>query len=68
MTFLTYEILKEMIVRNELNRTHRHREGTYGWGAYDWEKRYLGVWNGHTLLYFKWMTNKDLLYSEQVSE
>ena len=38
MTFLTYEILKEMIVRNELNRTHRHREGTYGWGAYDWEK------------------------------
>ena len=39
MTVLTYEIIKEMIVRNELNRTHRHREGTYGWGAYDWEKR-----------------------------
>ena len=32
------------------------------------ERDSLGGWNGHTLLYFEWMTNKDLLYSEQVSE
>ena len=40
---------------------HRHREQIYG-GLGDGGKRYLGFgMDIYTLLYFKWITNKDLL-------
>ena len=46
-------------------QTHRLREQTYGYRgkgggeAIDWE---CGI-GMYTLLYLKWITNKDLLYS-----
>ena len=44
---------------------HRHREQIYG-GLGDGGKRYLGFgMHIYTLLYFKWITNKDLLYIAQ---
>ena len=48
-----------------IRQTHRHRDQTYGhqgeqWeGEIDWE---FGI-DMYTLLYLKWITNKDLLYS-----
>ena len=46
-------------------QTHRPREGTY---AYQGEGRRQGIvrefgMDKYTLLYLKWITNKDLLYS-----
>ena len=48
-----------------IRQTHRHRDQTYGYqgeqweGEIDWE---FGI-DMYTLLYLKWITNKDLLYS-----
>ena len=46
-------------------QTHRPREGTY---AYQGEGQRQGIvrefgMDKYTLLYLKWITNKDLLYS-----
>ena len=45
-------------------QTHRLREWTYGWGRRLGEGivREFGM-DMYTLLYLKWITNKDLLYS-----
>ena len=59
---------KKMIQMNlftKQKQTHRLREGTYGyqwgrvWGGIDWE---FGI-DMSTVLYLKYITNKDLLYS-----
>ena len=48
-----------------IRQTHRLRDQTYGYqgeqweGEIDWE---FGI-DMYTLLYLKWITNKDLLYS-----
>ena len=46
-------------------QTHRLRERTYGYWGEGWGGgmvREFGT-DMHTLLYLKWITNKDLLYS-----
>ena len=45
--------------------THRLKEGTYGCQGEGWGKGQLGTFelDMYTLLYLKWVTNKDLLYS-----
>ena len=46
-------------------QTHRLREQTYGYQGEGWEGgivREFGI-DMYTLLYLKWITNKDLLYS-----
>ena len=47
-------------------QTHRLRERTYGYGGgKGWGEgivREFGI-DMYTLLYFKWITNKDLLYN-----
>ena len=54
-----------MNLSTEQKQTHRHREQTCAcqrwWGrrGMDWE---FGI-DMYTLLYLKWITNKDLLYS-----
>ena len=68
MIFLYAESKKEMIQTNLFTKekqTHRPREGTY---AYQGEGRKEGIVmefgiDKYTLLYLKWITNKDLLYS-----
>ena len=53
---------------NELTKqkqTFRFRKQTYGCQEEGWEEgivREFGM-DTHTLLYLKWITNKDLLYS-----
>ena len=45
--------------------THRLREQTYGYQGEGWGEgivRQFGI-DMYTLLYLKWITNKDLLYS-----
>ena len=50
-----------------IRQTHRHRDQTYGYqgeqweGEIDWE---FGI-DMYTLLYLKWITNKDLQYIAQ---
>ena len=45
-------------------QTHRPREWTYGcWGGMGWKDREFGI-DMCTWLYLKWITNKDLLYSQ----
>ena len=64
---ITYEESKKMIQMNlftQQKQTHRLRERTYGYRrgrlrGKDWE---FGI-DMYTLLYLKWITNKDLLYS-----
>ena len=60
--------LKKMVqvtLFTKQKQTHRLRERTYGYqreglgGGIDWE---FGI-DMYTLLYLKWITNKDLLYS-----
>ena len=46
-------------------QTHRRRGRIYGCRGEEWGEQMLrkfGI-NMYTLLYFKWITNKDLLYS-----
>ena len=43
-------------------QTHRLREQTYGYGERRWIVREFGM-NMNTLLYLKWIMNKDLLHS-----
>ena len=59
-------------VTNELTKqkeTYRHREQTYGcqgggWGEGIVREFGMGI---YTLIYFKWITSKDLLYNTQNS-
>ena len=48
---------------------HKLRQQTYGCQGEGWGKEIVRAFgmNTHTLLYFKWITNKDLLYSTQTS-
>ena len=49
--------------------THRLREWTYGCWGKEWREgvvREFGI-DRYTLLYLKWITNKDLLYSKENS-
>ena len=45
--------------------THKLRQQTYGCQGEGWGKEIVRAFgmNMHTLLHFKWITNKDLLYS-----
>ena len=45
--------------------THRLKKGTYGCQGEGWGKGQLGTFelDMYTLLYLKWVTNKDLWYS-----
>ena len=59
-----------MNVFTKQKQTHRHRKQTYGY-----QRRWRGGWGGeinqefginiYTLLYIKWVNNKDLLYSTE---
>ena len=57
----------QMNLFTKQRQTHRLREQTYGYrgGGEGWGEgivRELGI-DMYTLLYLKWITNKDLLYS-----
>ena len=50
-------------------QTHRLREGTYGYWGEEWEAGIdweFGI-DMYTLLYLKWITKKDVLYSTENS-
>ena len=62
MPSLTCGIQKEMIQMNLQNKEiHRLRKRTYGCGGAVIVRDFGMVM--YTLLYLKWITNKDLLYS-----
>ena len=55
----------QMNLFTKQKQTHRLREGTYGYWGEGWGEgivREFGT-DMYTLLYLKWITNKDLLYS-----
>ena len=55
----------QMNLVTKQKQTHRLREQTYGYWGEEWGEgivREFGI-DMYTLLYFKWITNKDLLYS-----
>ena len=66
MILLYAESKKEMIQMNLFTKekqTHRPREGTYAYQGEGWKEgivREFGI-DKYTLLYLKWITNKDLL-------
>ena len=51
------------------SETHRFREQTYGCMGKEWEEKILREFGVgiYTLLYLKWIANKDLLYSTRNS-
>ena len=56
-----------MILFTKQKQTHRLREGTYGYqGRKDGGKGAFGI-DMYTLVYVKWITKKDLLYSTENS-
>ena len=59
----------QMNLLTKQKQTHRLREGTYCYQGEGWEEgivRQLGM-DMYTLLYLKWITNKDLLSSTRNS-
>ena len=74
MPSLTCRIQKEMTQMNlfinaKQKEPHRLRQRTYGCLEEEWGEeivREFGI-NMYTLLYLKWITNKDLLLSVQFS-
>ena len=58
-----------MSLLTKQKETHKLREGTYSCQGEKWQKgivREFGM-EMFTLLYLKWITNKDLLYSTENS-
>ena len=68
MTSLVCGIEKEIMQMNLLTKqkeSHRLRKQTYGFQGEEWGERIIRVFgmDMDTVLYLKWITNKDLLYS-----
>ena len=59
----------QMNLLTKQKETHKLRQQTYGCQGEGWGKEIVRAFgmNTHTLLHFKWITNKDLLYSTQNS-